>query len=123
MDFRCPAQCLDAILQNPRTVGNIQAVYVPLIVGGGDLNKTYRGDSFICPAAIQAYCFPIWLHLNTANYLIFKEASSPANMVVVAVYGYLIILPISFHTLRTVSPRSDFRPSFLFHSVLANQLS
>lgn len=52
-DFRCPAAC-DVILQNSRTVGNGQQEYVPLIVGGGDMNGTYRGDSFICSAAIQA---------------------------------------------------------------------
>jgi hypothetical protein len=28
--------------------------FVPLIVGGGDTNFTYRGDSFLCAAAIQA---------------------------------------------------------------------
>jgi hypothetical protein len=54
-DFRCPAQCNDVILQNPRTVGDQAMAFVPLIVGGGDKNNTYRGDSFICAAAIQAY--------------------------------------------------------------------
>jgi hypothetical protein len=53
-DFRCPAQCNDVILQNPRTVGDQAMAFVPLIVGGGDKNNTYRGDSFICAAAIQA---------------------------------------------------------------------
>lgn len=53
-DFRCPAQCDNVILQNPRTVGDEQTAFVPLIVGGGDANHTYRGDSFICAAAIQA---------------------------------------------------------------------
>ena len=52
-DFRCPAAC-NVILQNPRTVGNQKQEYVPLIVGGGDVNATYRGDSFICSAAVQA---------------------------------------------------------------------
>jgi hypothetical protein len=53
-DFRCPAQCNSVVLLNPRTVGNEQVDFVPLIVGGGDENKTYRGDSFICAAATQA---------------------------------------------------------------------
>ncbi|GLB36014.1 putative LCCL domain containing protein [Lyophyllum shimeji] len=53
-DFRCPAQCNDVILQNPRTIGNEQVVFKPLIVGGGDAQQTYRGDSFICAAATQA---------------------------------------------------------------------
>ena len=52
--FRCPAQCSSVVLQNPRTVGNQEVDYVPLIVGGGDHNGTYRGDSFVCAAAIQA---------------------------------------------------------------------
>lgn len=53
-EFRCPAQCSSVILQNPRTVGNEQVDFVPLIVGGGDSNGTYRGDTFICAAAVQA---------------------------------------------------------------------
>ncbi|KAJ2932741.1 hypothetical protein H1R20_g4337, partial [Candolleomyces eurysporus] len=53
-DFRCPAQCKNVILQNPRTVGNEQIAFKPLIVGGGDAEGTYRGDSFICAAAQQA---------------------------------------------------------------------
>lgn len=56
-DFRCSAQCSNVILQNPRTVGDEQIAFQPLIVGGGDANRTYRGDSFICAAAIQAYAF------------------------------------------------------------------
>ncbi|EPQ60530.1 hypothetical protein GLOTRDRAFT_113140 [Gloeophyllum trabeum ATCC 11539] len=56
-DFRCPSQCMSVVLQNPRTVGDEQVDFVPLIVGGGDSNKTYRGDSFICAAAVQAGMF------------------------------------------------------------------
>ena len=52
--FRCPAQCASVVLQNPRTVGNEQVDWVPLIVGGGDANQTYRGDTFVCAAALQA---------------------------------------------------------------------
>ena len=54
-DFRCPAQCASVVLQNPRTVGVEQVDFVPLIVGGGDSDGTYRGDSFVCAAALQAY--------------------------------------------------------------------
>ena len=32
-----------------------QVDFVPLIVGGGDTDGTYRGDSFVCAAALQAY--------------------------------------------------------------------
>ncbi|KAG6818053.1 hypothetical protein H0H87_009208 [Tephrocybe sp. NHM501043] len=38
---------------NPRTVGGDQVAFVPLIVGGGDEQHTYRGDSFVCAAANQ----------------------------------------------------------------------
>lgn len=53
-DFRCPASCSSVVLQNPRTVGDVQVDWVPLIVGGGDDNRTYRGDTFLCAAAIQS---------------------------------------------------------------------
>ncbi|KIY45754.1 hypothetical protein FISHEDRAFT_66807 [Fistulina hepatica ATCC 64428] len=56
-DFRCPSQCMSVILQNPRTIGAEEMAYVPLIVGGGDDLQTYRGDSFICAAAMQAGLF------------------------------------------------------------------
>lgn len=54
VDFRCPSGCEHTILQNPRAVGADQQAFVPLIVGGGDQDRTYRGDSFICAAAFQA---------------------------------------------------------------------
>ncbi|KAI5123553.1 hypothetical protein M0805_003372 [Coniferiporia weirii] len=57
LDFRCPAQCTSVVLANPRTIGDIQVDGVPLIVGGGDENQTYRGDSFICSAAVHAGLF------------------------------------------------------------------
>ncbi|EIN14083.1 hypothetical protein PUNSTDRAFT_59668 [Punctularia strigosozonata HHB-11173 SS5] len=53
-DFRCPAQCSSVVLQNPRVVGIESVDFVPLLVGGGDDQATYRGDSFICAAAIQS---------------------------------------------------------------------
>ncbi|SPC67646.1 uncharacterized protein UHOD_08457 [Ustilago sp. UG-2017b] len=52
--FRCPANCIDMTLLNPRAVGDQLVNYQPLVVGGGDANHTYRGDSFICAAAIHA---------------------------------------------------------------------
>lgn len=53
-EFRCPAGCMETTLQNIRTVGNLEVIYEPLVVGGGDNNRTYRGDSFLCAAAIHA---------------------------------------------------------------------
>jgi len=53
-EFRCPAGCMETILQNIRTVGDQEVDFVPLVVGGGDSNRTYRGDSFLCASAIHA---------------------------------------------------------------------
>ncbi|KAG9017895.1 hypothetical protein FRB95_012793 [Tulasnella sp. JGI-2019a] len=51
--FRCPAACDSVQLLNIRAVGDHEVVYQPLIVGGGDELKTYRGDSWVCAAAMQ----------------------------------------------------------------------
>jgi hypothetical protein len=53
-EARCPAQCDSVKLLNPRTIGDEEVNLQPLVVGGGDANRTYRGDSFICAAAIHA---------------------------------------------------------------------
>ncbi|KZW02660.1 hypothetical protein EXIGLDRAFT_816420 [Exidia glandulosa HHB12029] len=53
-DFRCPANCKSLVLANARPVGTEEVAFVPLVVGGGDDKGTYRGDSFICSAAIHA---------------------------------------------------------------------
>ncbi|EJD55071.1 hypothetical protein AURDEDRAFT_109546 [Auricularia subglabra TFB-10046 SS5] len=53
-DFRCPAQCKSLILANPRPVGAEEVAFVPFVIGGGDQGGTYRGDSFICQAAVHA---------------------------------------------------------------------
>ncbi|PWY97391.1 hypothetical protein BCV70DRAFT_167087, partial [Testicularia cyperi] len=52
--FRCPARCDDVTLLNPRSIGAELVNYVPLVVGGGDPDQTYRSDSFICAAAMHA---------------------------------------------------------------------
>ncbi|KAH7079768.1 hypothetical protein FB567DRAFT_533310 [Paraphoma chrysanthemicola] len=60
MPFRCPANCRRVQLLNPHAVGDQQVNYRPLVVGGPtdkrqSLKSTYyRGDSFICGAAIHA---------------------------------------------------------------------
>lgn len=54
VEVRCPAACDAVQLLNIRAVGEQEVIYQPLLVGGGDELKTYRGDSWICPAAIQA---------------------------------------------------------------------
>ncbi|KAK4138002.1 hypothetical protein BT67DRAFT_127865 [Trichocladium antarcticum] len=56
--FRCPANCAGYKLGNPRAVGDQEIVYRSLVVGGppagGDGPAIYRGDSFICGAAVHA---------------------------------------------------------------------
>jgi hypothetical protein len=60
MPFRCPANCKRVQLLNPHAVGDQQVNYRPLVVGGPTdkeetlKNTYYRGDSFICGAAIHA---------------------------------------------------------------------
>ncbi|KAI1414476.1 hypothetical protein F5Y13DRAFT_158630 [Hypoxylon sp. FL1857] len=57
--FRCPSNCASYRVLNPRAVGDQEVVYAPLIVGGppdpaNEANPVYRGDSFICGAAIHS---------------------------------------------------------------------
>lgn len=48
--FRCDANCAQVQVLNPRAVGSQEILYQPLVIGG----PVYRGDSFICSAAIHA---------------------------------------------------------------------
>lgn len=62
--FRCNAKCEAYHLLNPRAVGDQEINYRPLVVGGPskdtgidselDQSAVYRGDSFLCAAAIHA---------------------------------------------------------------------
>ncbi|KAK2032049.1 LCCL domain-containing protein [Colletotrichum zoysiae] len=55
--FRCSANCAGYMVLNPRAVGDQEIVYQPLVVGGPSDNSSspiYRGDSFLCGAAIHA---------------------------------------------------------------------
>ncbi|KAJ4346783.1 uncharacterized protein N0V89_010715 [Didymosphaeria variabile] len=60
MAFRCPANCKRVQLLNPHAVGAKEINYRPLVIGGPTdeeetlANTYYRGDSFICGAAIHA---------------------------------------------------------------------
>ncbi|TEA22259.1 Uncharacterized protein C8034_v006767 [Colletotrichum sidae] len=55
--FRCAASCKDYQVLNPRAVGDQEIVYQSFVIGG-PANDTsppiYRGDSFLCSAAIHA---------------------------------------------------------------------
>lgn len=56
--FRCSADCESYHVLNPRAVGDQEVIYRSLVVGGpgsgSDGRTVYRGDSFICGAAIHA---------------------------------------------------------------------
>lgn len=60
MAFRCPAHCGRQEIFRPHAVGDQEVVYQPLVVGGPTnasepISSTiYRGDSFICSAAVHA---------------------------------------------------------------------
>ncbi|KAF9270071.1 LCCL domain-containing protein [Marasmius fiardii PR-910] len=98
-DFRCPAQCTGVILQNPRTVGNGQMSFVPLIIGGGDDEGTYRGDSFICAAAVQAG----------------KISNSKGGCATLRLIGnYTNFLPLRSHGLTSIGFPTEFPLSWRF---------
>ncbi|KAI0348515.1 hypothetical protein BDW22DRAFT_1416692 [Trametopsis cervina] len=97
--FRCPAQCSSVILENPRAVGNQRVDFVPLIVGGGDPDVTYRGDSFICAAAVQAG----------------KISNSKGGCATLSLVGnFTDYLPFTAHGLSSVGFPSTFPLSFQF---------
>ncbi|KAJ0161779.1 Uncharacterized protein CTA2_5616 [Colletotrichum tanaceti] len=55
--FRCSANCASYMVLNPRAVGDQEIVYQSLVIGGPTDNSSapiYRGDSFLCSAAIHA---------------------------------------------------------------------
>lgn len=57
--FKCPGECRKRMLLNHRAVGAQEVIYQPLVVGGPsedepDGTPIYRGDSWICSAAIHA---------------------------------------------------------------------
>ncbi|KXN83895.1 hypothetical protein AN958_00975 [Leucoagaricus sp. SymC.cos] len=119
--FRCPAQCDNVILQNPRAVGDEQIAFVPLLVGGGDANHTYRADSFICAAAIQAGVIPrsrggcgsLRLVGNFTDFL-------PITANGLSSIGFPSVFPSSFRFLSTttLSHCEDLRDDALAFNIL-----
>ncbi|KAJ3490555.1 hypothetical protein NLI96_g1343 [Meripilus lineatus] len=124
-DFRCPAQCSSVVLQNPRTVGDEQVNFVPLIVGGGDANHTYRGDSFICAAAVQAGlisdskggCASLQIVGNFTDY-------QPLTARGLSSIGFPSVFPLSFQFLPTTSLShcEDMRDGALAFNILVTAL-
>ena len=57
MAFKCPGSCRNTWVLNPHAVGAQEINYRSFVIGGPGPNDTeaiYRGDSFICGAAIHA---------------------------------------------------------------------
>ncbi|KAL8820243.1 MAG: hypothetical protein Q9191_007558 [Dirinaria sp. TL-2023a] len=60
--FRCPANCRGTRVLNPHAVGQQEILYRQLVIGGPNQDSQnqsvsepiYRGDSFVCVAAIHA---------------------------------------------------------------------
>lgn len=53
--FRCRGSCNSYHVLNPHAVGDQEAIYRSIVVGGPTGDETYyRGDSYICGAAIHA---------------------------------------------------------------------
>ncbi|CAE6397393.1 unnamed protein product [Rhizoctonia solani] len=124
-EFRCPGDCLSVTLANPRTVGVAQLVYTSLVVGGGDSNQTYRGDSWICPAAIQAGvasaskggCGTLRLVGNYTDFL-------PTVAHGVSSIGFPSVFPVSFRFLESSSLGSctDLRSYALAYNVICTSI-
>ncbi|KAI5924129.1 LCCL domain-containing protein [Camillea tinctor] len=100
--FRCPSNCNSYQTLNPRAVGVQEVVYAPLIIGGPADSATaedpvYRGDSFICGAAIhagvvsasQGGCGLLYLVGQSPNY-----TGSDRNGI--TSYGFDSYFPLSF---------------------------
>ncbi|KAI0697124.1 hypothetical protein BC835DRAFT_1270809 [Cytidiella melzeri] len=123
--FRCPAQCASVTLHNPRTVGNERVNFVPLLVGGGDPEVTYRGDSFICAAAVQSGkisdsrggCVTLSLVGSFTNYLPFT-ANGLTSL------GFPSTFPLSFQFLpeTDLTHCTDLRNDALIFNVLITVL-
>lgn len=59
--FVCPSGCASAHVLEPHTVGNLEVNYHTMVVGGPRAGNSdfaiYRGDMWICQAAIHAGLF------------------------------------------------------------------
>lgn len=123
--FRCPAQCSSVVLQNPRIVGDLEIDFVPLLVGGGDSQRTYRADSFLCASAVQAGfikdstggCATVNLVGQFTDYL-------PATSLGLSSVGFKSSFPMSYRltTDSTLGQCTDLRNVALAVNILATCL-
>lgn len=125
--FRCAANCETYHLLNPRAVGDQEVIYRSLVVGGPsndvenpEESAIYRGDSFICGAAIHAGvitnanggCGVVELAGRKDKYV-----STERNGITSV--GFDSYFPLSFHFLEdTACSARDMRWSLLAVSVV-----
>lgn len=114
--FRCPAGCSGTVLGAARAIGSELPNFVPLIVGGGDELGMYRGDSWICAAAVHAGviddniggCGQLWLAGAYSNYTA-SEAHGLQS------YSFDSSFPISYFFQRdTIDSKCSDRRSQLY---------
>ena len=111
--FRCSADCLSYQLSEPRAVGAQEINYDTFVIGGPssggvDVNATYRGDSFICQAALHAGvidnahggCGVVSLVGNMANFV-----SSSKNGI--TSIGFDSYFPLSFTFVPNIDCAAD----------------
>ncbi|KAH0547828.1 hypothetical protein FGG08_000085 [Glutinoglossum americanum] len=107
--FNCPANCEGVKVLNPHAVGSQEIIYQPLVIGGpregGNglaRDPIYRGDSFLCAAA---------LHAGVIN-------NEKGGCGVVALVGQKDNFPSTFRNgIQSVGFDSSFPLSFSFVSV------
>ena len=115
--FRCPANCLGTQILNPYAIGDQVVNYRAVVIGGpNDTARSvetavYRGDSFICSAAIHAGfitnkeggCGAITLTGNQSNYQSVKQHG-------ISSLGFDSSFPLSFQFLEnTLTKCKDLR--------------
>ena len=102
--FRCPANCAEQHVLNPRAVGANEIIYQTLVIGGPseeDERPIYRSDSYICSAAIHAGIID-----NTKG----------GCGVVSLVGAHRNYKSSKHHGIKSIGFDSNFPSSFTFHS-------
>lgn len=103
--FRCPANCLSTEVLNPRAIGDEVVNYRPLVIGGPNDTANsvetaiYRGDSFICSAAIHS------------GFITNEEGGCG---VVSLIGNYTNFLSVNQHGIESIAFNSDFPLSYQF---------
>lgn len=103
--FRCSADCESYHVLNPHAVGDQEIVYRSLVIGGGQSNgaPTYRGDSYICAAAIHAGVISNGQGGCGVVQLVGRRESFPkANSHGIDSIGFDSYFPLSFNFVKDV---------------------